>query len=95
MDLLEAGHSQYRSNMDLLRKMVEKWWSQSKFFRITALVTGSIAGYMSIRYLYIKTKRKLYNLPPGMVGLPIIGHVRIHPLSAQTNEFANMLGGLA
>jgi hypothetical protein len=37
-------------------------------------VTGSITGYLSFRYLYIKSKRKYYGLPPGMVGMPVLGN---------------------
>ena len=68
-------HLQYVSNLQLFRELVKKWWSQSKFFRITALVTGSITGLLSIRYLYVKTKRKYYGYPPGPMGPPFVGYV--------------------
>ena len=61
------------SNVCLYRQILEEWWSKSKFFRIIALVTSSIFGFYSVRYTYIKTKRKYYNYPPGPISLVNVG----------------------
>ena len=75
MEFLQSAQNQYLSYMNTFQQLMQRLWSQSKFCRITALVTGSITGYLSFRYLYIKSKRKYYGLPPGMVGMPVIGNV--------------------
>ena len=72
---------------DLFRKLVRKWRSQSQLVRITSLLTGSVICYLSMRYIYIKGRRKYYGLPPGMVGMPIIGHVwTYYPLPNHGNH---------
>ena len=77
MDVLQTSYAKIQavSNMEFVRKLMEKWRSQSKFLRVIAVATTSVTGYLSCRYLYIKAKRKYYGLPPGMVGMPLIGVV--------------------
>ena len=58
------------SDNDLLRMIVEKWRSSSKFWRITTLAIASYSALCAVRYIYIKSKRRYYGHPPGPIALP-------------------------
>jgi len=73
-DHLNAQIVSLMANFEVFRKALEKLWSESKFFKYSALVTGSLTGSLALRYLYIRSKRKYYGLAPGLVGLPLLGH---------------------